>query len=136
MPLKPAPIQQPVLSPVGGRFTQPWVEWFTNLLSTVNSGNTPASKITTTHVSADTTAVADGRLYLVNAGSGIITITLPPASSSSGCTVMVKKIDSSLNAVIVDGDGTEEIDNSTTLTISNQYDCYTILSDGTEWWVV
>lgn len=51
-------------------------------------------------VTANTTAVV-GQLILVNASAGPVTITLPATAGTSGSPVIVKKIDSSLNKVII-----------------------------------
>lgn len=71
---------------------------------------------------------------VVDATSGAVTITLTLASSRK--EFGIKKIDVSANAVIVDGSGSETIDDSTTVTLPSQYDAIRIASDGTEWWVL
>jgi len=75
-------------------------------------------------------------VYLCDCTSGAITLTLPPAASYKGKTLWVKKIDASGNAVTVDGDGSETIDNATTQTISVQYASLTLHCDGSEWWIL
>lgn len=75
-------------------------------------------------------------LYLVDATAGAVTVNLPAAASSSGYSVTVKKTDSSVNAVTLDGDTTETIDGATTYALSAQYDSVSIRCDGTEWFIV
>jgi hypothetical protein len=85
-----------------------------------------------------TTDTLDGTNHVVfaDATSGAFTITLPPAATETGRVYHIKKIDSSANAVTIDGDSAETIDDSTTVELASQYDSVTIVSDGTEWWIV
>lgn len=73
---------------------------------------------------------------LCDASGGAFAITLPTAASAKDVEFFVKKTDSSVYAVTIDGDGSETIDESTTQVISSQYDCITVYSDGTEWWII
>ena len=75
-------------------------------------------------------------LVLVDATSGEVTITLPPAADLVDTPVHVKKIDASAFAVIIEGDGSETIDDQLNATFSDQYTCLTLVSDGTEWWIL
>jgi len=74
-----------------------------------------------------------GEIVLVDASSQQVTVTLP--TPKRGCWVVVKKIDSSTNYVIVDGAGAT-IDGSATLTISTQYESYILVSDGYDWYII
>lgn len=73
---------------------------------------------------------------ICNATGGAFTITLPTAASHTGRIYYIKKIDSSANAVTVDGDSSETIDDSTTAVLTAQYESITIQSDGSEWWII
>jgi len=75
-------------------------------------------------------------VILVNATSAAVTVTLPAVASNSGRIYYIKKIDSSANAVTIDGNASETIDDSTTKVLSAQYDSVTIACDGTEWWIL
>ena len=77
---------------------------------------------------------SNGDCVLADASSGAITITLP--SPSSNAIVNVKKIDSSTNAVTVEPNGSETIDGSSSKTIDTQYESYTFISDGTNWYII
>ena len=66
---------------------------------------------------------------------GAVTITLPPAADRFK-EVCIKKIDATANAVMVEGSGSETIDDATTLVMSSQYDAVRIASDGSEWWIL
>ena len=77
---------------------------------------------------------SNGDCVLADASSGAITVTLP--SPSSNAIVNVKKIDSSTNAVTVEPNGSETIDGSSSKTIDTQYESYTFISDGTNWYII
>jgi len=88
--------------------------------------------------SAVTTQTADytassGDVVLADASGGAITITLP--SPSANAWVQVKKTDSSTNAVTVDGGG-NNIDGSGSFDITTQYESYTMVGDGSNWFIV
>jgi len=88
--------------------------------------------------SAVTTQTADytassGDVVLADASGGAITITLP--SPSANAWVQVKKTDSSTNAVTVDGGG-NNIDGVASFDITTQYESYTMVSDGSSWFIV
>ena len=83
-----------------------------------------------------TGAVGQGDdVVLADAPSGAITITLPPALDRYK-EICIKKIDASGNAVTIDGNGAETIDDSTTLVLATQYDAVRLSSDGSEWWIL
>lgn len=87
-------------------------------------------------ITGNTTLTTANDVILVDASGGVITVTLPAAAVRSGKQFDIKKIDSSGNAVTVDGDGSETIDGATTKVISSQYDSVTIMSSGTEWFIL
>lgn len=70
-----------------------------------------------------------------NASGGALTITLPPAASHSGRVYVVKKTDSSTNAVTIDGDASETIDGRTTYKLTRQYDALIFQSNGSAWYI-
>ena len=74
----------------------------------------------------------DADALMVDASAGGITITLPEASLAA--RIIVKKIDSSVNAVTVATPGSETIDSAASLTISTQNGAYSLISDGTNWY--
>ena len=85
---------------------------------------------------ASTTLDSTDDVVLVDASGGAITITLPAAATDTGREYTIKKIDTSANAVTVDGNGSETIDNATTAVLGRPYDAIQIVSDGTEWWIL
>lgn len=96
----------------------------------------PSLKIKVYSKAADYTALAENQLILCDASGGAFTVTLPAAATATGLMVRVKKTDASANAVTVDGDGAETIDDSATLVINTQYTAVALVSDGVKWWIV
>lgn len=82
------------------------------------------------------TATAIDDTIIGDATGGAFTVTLPAASTVTGKIYNIKKIDVSANAITIDGDGAETIDDSATQALSSQYDSLTIQSDGTEYWII
>lgn len=72
--------------------------------------------------------------YLVDATGGNVTATLN-ATPRDGDTVTIKKVDSSGNTVIIDGNG-NNVDGAATQTITSQYDSFTLGFDGGQWFIL
>lgn len=72
--------------------------------------------------------------YPVDATSGSITVTLPLASTMLGKQYMIKKMDASANTVVVVRTGSDTIDGATSVTLTNQYNSLTVISDGISKW--
>lgn len=74
--------------------------------------------------------------YLITADAtgGAVTVTLPPVSS--GRVIVVKKLDASVNNVIVDGNGAETIDGAANKALTTQYASIMVMSGATEWHVI
>ncbi len=72
-------------------------------------------------------------VFVVDASSAPVTVTLPPATGLNGFRFHIKKIDVTANAVTVDADGSETIDGSLTVVISGQNDSIPVNGDGTNW---
>lgn len=91
------------------------------------SGKTANFSVTTTD---------RGVVFLVDASGGEVTMSLPGASAAGdGFLVGVKKIDGSSNDVVVSRDGSDTIEGSSSLTISDQWAGTLLASDGTDKWV-
>lgn len=80
-----------------------------------------------------TAGANDELVILCSATNGAITVNLPVAASSAGRQFVIKKTDSSANAVTIDADGTEEIDGSTTQVLNTQYESLSVVCDSTTW---
>lgn len=89
-----------------------------------------------TSTSTDITLDVTHHTVIVDASGASRTITLPTAASSARRVYVIKKSDSSINTVTIDGNGSETIDGATTNVISIQYAGKIIQSDGTNWYVV
>lgn len=87
---------------------------------------------TTTQTGSYTASNRD--CVLCDASGGAFTVTLP--SAATDVYVTTKKIDSSTNAVTVATPNTETIDGTSSLSLSSQYDSSTIVSDGTNYFIV
>ncbi len=75
-------------------------------------------------------------VLLCDATNAGITVNLPAASGADGRMFTFVKVDSSINAITLDGDGAETINGAATnATMDAQYDSMTIVCDGTEWFI-
>lgn len=86
--------------------------------------------------SADyTVTVQDGdyAVILADATSAPLTISLFTAVGHKGVSLLIKKTDSSVNPVIIDGLASETIDGALTQVLPFPYSCLTIVSDGATW---
>jgi len=90
-------------------------------------GFTVVSK--TTHYTA-----ADSEIVLADATSGNLDISLPTALSNA--QVIVKKTDSSTHTVTIVTPGAETIEGAAELVISAQGTSYTVICDGTNWFII
>lgn len=88
-----------------------------------------------TFVSANTTASATERAYIVDATTGAKTITLPTASGRAGKEYFVKKADSSANTVTIDPNSSETVNGASSLVLTAQNDGAIVESDGSNWFV-
>ncbi len=85
-----------------------------------------------TKTAAYTAAIGDCTI-LGNATTAAFTITLPAAATIAGRVYVLKKIDSSANAVTVDANASETIDGALTVVLSTQWSKVMIQSDGANW---
>jgi hypothetical protein len=101
------------------------------------TGNTTlgaAVNFPVTSVNTNTTLGNTHFLVLVDAGSSGVTITLPSASSNTGRMYVIMKIAGTAN-VTIQASGSDNINGSTSLTISSQWGKYTLMSAGGTQWV-
>ena len=72
-----------------------------------------------------------GKVINVDATSGDVTLTLTAAATlGDGFWCYVRKADASVNAVIIDPDGSETVNGSATLSLTTQYDQRLLVCDG------
>jgi len=82
------------------------------------------------------TLTSSDSVILADAVGGGFTLTLPTAVGLSGHVFHVKKIDVSANVVVIDGNGAETIDGAATVSISIQFQSYTMVSNGAAWQLI
>jgi hypothetical protein len=101
------------------------------------AGSTGTSGVVEEKTGGYTITVDDStKVIAVNATSGAVTVTLlASATAGDGFEITVKKTDSSINAVTVDGNGSETVDGTATYVLGSQYESVTVRSDGTNWLV-
>ena len=75
-------------------------------------------------------------VMLADASGGAVVIDLPPSSQSKGRRLAVKKTDGTANTVTVQPAPGELIDGATSLILSTAFASTTLVSDGTNWWVL
>lgn len=75
-------------------------------------------------------------VILGDATSGNLIFQLPTAASATGQVFFIKKIDASANTVTLQANGIEVIDGNNTFVILTQYASLTVVSDGTQWWII
>jgi len=80
------------------------------------------------------TLLATDHTVLCDATSAGFTVSLPATPTPTGRVYQVKKIDATVNAVTVSGNG-NTIDGVATFVLATQYECVTFQWDGTTWWV-
>jgi hypothetical protein len=85
--------------------------------------------------SAPTITAADYTLVCDATAAGF-TVTLPAAATNTGRIFNIKKVDSSVNAVTIDGNGAETIDGAATLAITTQWTSIKVQCTGTAWIVI
>ncbi len=76
----------------------------------------------------------DKDINLVTAGSGSVTVTLP--APAVGKMVTIKKIDSGAGGVIVSRNAADLIDGAITKMLYHRYESMTVVSDGSDWFII
>lgn len=82
---------------------------------------------------ANYTATVHDTTILCDATAGAVTVALPAASTMTGRTLNVKKIDASANAVTIDPNGAELVDGASTKDTTTQWVNIPVVSNGTAW---
>lgn len=100
--------------------------------------NTWSAAVNYAYLARTTNITLDATKYMVNmdASGGAKTVTLPTAIGITGRHYIIRKKDSSANAVTVDGDGSETINGATTYALTAQYQSVSLMSDGAGWMVL
>lgn len=87
-------------------------------------------------VVATTVMQATDFCLMVDAALAPVTIYLPAAITCAGRLYTIKKIDSTVNAVTIDANGSELIDGATTNVLAAQWNGRLLQSDGTAWYIL
>lgn len=99
------------------------------------AGGTIAGAYTMVPTAVNYTA-APWDIVLVTTTAGKVTITLPLAASCPGKPINVKKVSADGNVMEIDAQGAELIDGAANLQVTGQYNCSTLVSDGSNWWII
>lgn len=76
------------------------------------------------------------KYWFVDTTAASVTITLPNATDTAADTVFtVKRTTGGVNTLTVQA-GSGNIDGSATHSLPNQYDCFSYVSDGENYWIV
>jgi hypothetical protein len=105
-------------------------------LSNATSDAGAGIEVTVVTKTTDFTLGTATDVILADASAGAITISLPAAANASGKLFWIKKIDSSANLVTVDPDGSECIDQYTSLALCERGDAVQIVSNASQWWII
>jgi len=81
------------------------------------------------------TVLSTDGFLLANCASNPIVFTLPTAASSVSKVFYFKKIDSSTNNMIIMGAGSDLIDSSNTVVTNVQYEAFSLVSNGTQFFL-
>jgi len=84
---------------------------------------------------ADYTAASGDDVILCDA-TNPFTVTLPTAVGVVGEVYHIKKIDSTINNVTIEANGSETIDGELTKTINTQWNSVQLVSDGSNWMIL
>lgn len=79
------------------------------------------------------TAAATDYLILCNATTAAFAVTLPTAVGVTGLMFVIKKIDSSANAITVNTTSSQTIDGASTYSLPAQWNFVNLQSDGANW---
>jgi len=87
-------------------------------------------------ITADTTITTDHDIVLINAVSANVSAALAAASGLEHKIYTFKRVDSSSNTAAVTPNGSDTIDGSSPFDLSSQYQFITIVSNGTNWYII
>ena len=96
------------------------------------------SQLDLTYISknVDYTLLAFDCFVAVDCSGGVKIITLPTAVDREGRVYIIKKVDSSGNAVTVTPSGGQTIDGAANYSLASQYKYVSLISNGANWLVI
>lgn len=77
----------------------------------------------------------DKDITLINSTSASVTASLPE-NATAGKIIVIKRIDSSNNDVIISRSGSDNIDGSTEYRLYHIYETLTVVSNGSDWFII
>jgi len=77
-------------------------------------------------------------VYLIDTSSTLVNLTISSTSIEKGKTIVIKDAagNSSTNVINVISENSETIDGQSSITIQNNYSSITLVSDGTNWFII
>ncbi len=97
---------------------------------TIDAARLPSGIAPATTAKSGTYSAVAGDFVLA---TGTFTVTLPAAASNLNAVIDVKNV--STGTITVGRTGGDTIDGATSQTLSSQYQSFTFVSDGTNWWI-
>ncbi len=79
---------------------------------------------------------ASNTVVIADATSNNVSIVLPVASTVTGYRYYIKRKDGTGNSVTIDRSGSDTIDGATSQTLQQQYTSATVVSDGSNWYII
>jgi len=112
-----------------------WCQSGPNILTEWDGNNRRyIQALTPISISSDYNA-KQGDTIIADASSSSITVTLPDPSNTRR-HIIVKKVDSSGNAITINPYNTETIDGSSSYTLTSQYQYVILTTDGSDWYII
>ena len=110
----------------------------TSVTATVKDNSITEIKLSRTIETVTSSKTADKDVTLVNANAGNVTITLPENGGTvgSGRVMIVKRVDSTSNNVIVSRETADTIDGATSVQLYHVNETMTFVSDGSNWYII
>lgn len=99
------------------------------------AGGTPSGAYPVVTITANHTASA-WQVVLANTAAGNLTVTLPSAASCVGKPINIKKISPDGYKLTVAPLTGQTIDGQTNQVVTDQFNCMTVVSDGSNWWII
>jgi len=119
----------PTAPTVGAALTWDGAAW------SPQAGGTPPGAYPVVTITANHTA-SPWQVVLANTSAGNLTVTLPLAATCTGKPINAKKISSDGYKMTVTGQSGQTIDGQTTQVVTDQHNCMTVISDGSNWWII
>lgn len=101
-------------------------------LDTAASGTGGTGLYSRITITEDLTLTTSHNFVAVDASSGPIIVTLPPASANGGRDYTIKKVDPSVNTVTIEGDGDDTVEWALDAVLTDQGEAIGVNGDSVE----